>query len=108
MARTPKTGPPADAIRIVGARQNNLRDLDLDIPLGKLTVITGVSGSGKSSLAFDTLYSEGQRLYVETFSAYTRQFLDRMDKPAVDRVEGLTDRNFERGTPGQSLRLDRN
>ncbi|MFW6293482.1 MAG: hypothetical protein ACOC7V_14330, partial [Spirochaetota bacterium] len=89
MTRTPKTAPPADAIRIVGARQNNLRDLDLEIPLGKLTVITGVSGSGKSSLAFDTLYSEGQRLYVETFSAYTRQFLDRMDKPAVDRVEGI-------------------
>ncbi|MCK4513856.1 MAG: hypothetical protein KAU31_01295, partial [Spirochaetaceae bacterium] len=70
-------------------RQNNLKGLDLDIPLNKLTVITGVSGSGKSSLAFDTLYSEGQRLYVETFSAYTRQFLDRMDKPAVDSVEGI-------------------
>ena len=86
--RTPATAP-GDAIRIRGARQNNLRDLDLDIPLGKLTVVTGVSGSGKSSLAFDTLYSEGQRLYVETFSAYTRQFLDRMDKPAVDSVEGI-------------------
>ena len=81
--------PVAHTIRIAGARQNNLRNLDLDIPLGKLTVITGVSGSGKSSLAFDTLYSEGQRLYVETFSAYTRQFLDRMDKPAVDRIEGI-------------------
>jgi len=79
--------PPA--IRIRGARQNNLKGLDLDVPLNKLTVITGVSGSGKSSLAFDTLYSEGQRLYVATFSAYTRQFLDRMDKPAVDRVEGI-------------------
>ncbi|MFW5690162.1 MAG: hypothetical protein ACOC1U_11380, partial [Spirochaetota bacterium] len=86
---TSHASPPRDAIRIVGARQNNLRNLDLSIPLGRLTVITGVSGSGKSSLAFDTLYSEGQRLYVETFSAYTRQFLDRMDKPAVDRVEGI-------------------
>ena len=74
------------AIRVSrGARQNNLQNIDVDIELGRLTVITGVSGSGKSSLAFDTLYSEGQRLYVETFSAYTRQFLDRMDKPAVDK-----------------------
>ena len=87
--RSTGNGPVAETIRIEGARQNNLRNLDLDIPLGKLTVITGVSGSGKSSLAFDTLYSEGQRLYVETFSAYTRQFLDRMDKPAVDRIEGI-------------------
>ncbi|TVQ21734.1 MAG: excinuclease ABC subunit A, partial [Spirochaetaceae bacterium] len=63
--------------------------MNIDIPLNRFTVITGVSGSGKSSLAFDTLYSEGQRLYVETFSAYTRQFLDRMDKPAVDRIEGI-------------------
>ncbi|MEE8440644.1 MAG: excinuclease ABC subunit UvrA, partial [Spirochaetia bacterium] len=83
------TGPAPSAIRIRGARQNNLKGLDLEIPLNKLTVITGVSGSGKSSLAFDTLYSEGQRLYVATFSAYTRQFLDRMDKPAVDSVEGI-------------------
>ncbi|MFW6292874.1 MAG: excinuclease ABC subunit A, partial [Spirochaetota bacterium] len=86
---TTRPSAPTDSIRITGARQNNLRDLDLDIPLGKFTVVTGVSGSGKSSLAFDTLYSEGQRLYVETFSAYTRQFLDRMDKPAVDKVEGI-------------------
>lgn len=77
------------AIRITGAEQNNLKQIDVDIPLGRLTVITGVSGSGKSSLAFDTLYSEGQRLYVETFSPYTRQFLDRMDKPVVERVEGI-------------------
>jgi excinuclease ABC subunit A len=80
---------PPEAIRIRGARQNNLKNLDIDIPLNTLTVITGVSGSGKSSLAFDTLYSEGQRLYVETFSPYTRQFLDRMDKPAVDSVVGI-------------------
>ncbi len=76
-------------IRIRGARQHNLKNLDLDIRTGELTVVTGVSGSGKSSLVFDTLYAEGQRRYVETFSAYARQFLDRMDRPAVDRVDGV-------------------
>ncbi len=76
-------------IRIRGARQNNLRNLDLDLPTGELIVVTGVSGSGKSSLVFDTLYAEGQRRYVETFSPYARQFLDRMDRPAVDRIEGV-------------------
>ena len=79
----------ADAIRIRGACQNNLRNLSLDLPLNRLTVVTGVSGSGKSSLVFDTLYAEGQRRYVETFSPYARQFLDRMDKPQVDRIEGV-------------------
>src|SRR5512141_2271912 len=78
-----------DSIRIRGARQNNLRNLDLDIPLRQLVVVTGVSGSGKSSLVFDTVYAEGQRRYVETFSPYARQFLDRMDKPQVDRIEGI-------------------
>ncbi len=78
-----------ECIRIVGASQNNLKGLDVDIPLGKITVLTGVSGSGKSSLAFDILYAEGQRRYVETFSPYARQFLDRMDKPRVDRIEGI-------------------
>jgi excinuclease ABC subunit A len=78
-----------DVIRIRGARQNNLRSLDLDIPLGELVVVTGVSGSGKSSLVFDTVYAEGQRRYVETFSPYARQFLDRMDRPLVDRVDGI-------------------
>jgi excinuclease ABC subunit A len=78
-----------DAIVIRGARQNNLKQLDLTIPTGELVVVTGVSGSGKSSLVFDTLYAEGQRRYVETFSPYARQFLDRMDKPRVDAVEGI-------------------
>ncbi len=80
---------PHDSIRIRGARQNNLRGLDLDVPLRQLVVVTGVSGSGKSSLVFDTVYAEGQRRYVETFSPYARQFLDRMDKPQVERIDGI-------------------
>ena len=95
-ARPPK--PPADPattpatdnhIHIRGVRQNNLKGFDLDLPLGKLNVITGPSGSGKSSLAFDTIYAEGQRRYVETFSPYTRQFFERMDKPDVDAIHGI-------------------
>ena len=78
-----------ESIRVRGARQNNLRGVDLDLPLGQLIVVTGPSGCGKSSLAFDTIYAEGQRRYVETFSPYTRQFLDRMDKPLVDSIEGI-------------------
>src|SRR5712675_3522801 len=77
------------AIVIRGARQNNLKNLSLEIPTGELVVVTGVSGAGKSSLVFDTLYAEGQRRYVETFSPYARQFLDRMDKPQVDSVDGI-------------------
>ncbi|HEX5805723.1 MAG TPA: excinuclease ABC subunit A, partial [Macromonas sp.] len=83
------TPESAGLIRIRGARQHNLKNVDLDIRTGELTVVTGPSGSGKSSLVFDTLFAEGQRRYVETFSAYARQFLDRMDKPAVDKVEGV-------------------
>ena len=74
-----------EVIRIKGARQHNLKNLDLEIPLNAITAVTGVSGSGKSSLAFDTLYAEGQRRYVETFSPYARQFMERMDRPHVDQ-----------------------
>jgi excinuclease ABC subunit A len=79
----------SDRIVIHGARQNNLKNLSLELPTNELIVVTGVSGSGKSSLVFDTLYAEGQRRYVETFSPYARQFLDRMDKPQVDRIDGI-------------------
>ncbi|MCD6288141.1 MAG: excinuclease ABC subunit A, partial [Candidatus Hydrogenedentes bacterium] len=78
-----------DTIVLRGVRQHNLKNFDIEIPVGELVVVTGVSGSGKSSLAFDTLYAEGQRRYVETFSAYARQFLDRMDRPDIDRIEGI-------------------
>src|SRR6188508_1971875 len=79
-----------DLIRVRGARTHNLRNIDVDLPRDKLIVITGLSGSGKSSLAFDTLYAEGQRRYVESLSAYARQFLSMMDKPDVDSIEGLS------------------
>lgn len=78
-----------DCIRLRGVRQNNLKGFDLDLPLGKYVVVTGLSGAGKSSLVFDTLHAEGQRRYVETFSAYTRQFLDLLNKPKVDRIENI-------------------
>jgi len=79
-----------DALRIRGARQHNLQNLSLDVPRNRLVVITGVSGSGKSSLAFDTIFAEGQRRYVESLSAYARQFLEQMEKPDVDSIEGLS------------------
>jgi excinuclease ABC subunit A len=88
----PATQPEVDDGRFItvhGARQNNLKGIDVQLPKGGLTVVTGVSGSGKSSLAFETLYAEGQRRYVESFSTYARQFLERMDRPAVDRIDGL-------------------
>src|SRR6266704_5373800 len=81
---------PAQTIKISGARQHNLKNLHVEIPREKLVVITGLSGSGKSSLAFDTLYAEGQRRYVESLSAYARQFLSMLQKPDVDSIEGLS------------------
>ena len=81
---------PINKISIRGARQHNLRNISVEIPRNTLTVITGLSGSGKSSLAFDTIYAEGQRRYVETLSAYARQFLDQMERPDVDTIEGLS------------------
>jgi len=86
MSKIPVSAP---SIEVRGARQNNLKGFDVSLPLGKLIVVSGPSGSGKSSFAFDTLYAEGQRRYVETFSSYTRQFFDRMDKPAVDEIRGI-------------------
>src|SRR6188474_3137123 len=80
---------PEEAIEVRGARVNNLKNVSFSIPINQLTVVTGVSGSGKSSLAFDTIYAEGQRRYVESLSAYARQFLERMDKPDVDEVRGI-------------------
>src|ERR1700688_2568897 len=81
---------PNDQIVIRGAREHNLKNIDLTLPRDKLIVITGLSGSGKSSLAFDTIYAEGQRRYVESLSAYARQFLGQMEKPDVDHIEGLS------------------
>src|SRR5512144_2044339 len=78
-----------EAIQVRGARVNNLKNISFSIPINQMTVVTGVSGSGKSSLAFDTIYAEGQRRYVESLSAYARQFLERMDKPDVDEVRGI-------------------
>ena len=81
--------PANNAIRARGVRVHNLKNIDVDVPRNRYVVVTGVSGSGKSSLALDTLYAEGQRRYVESFSAYARQFLERMDKPDVDKVENI-------------------
>src|SRR5256886_16615698 len=81
--------PARSVTRLGGVRHNTLKNFALDLPLNRLIVITGLSGSGKSSLAFDTLFAEGQRRYLETFSPYARQFLDRMDKPQVGSIEGI-------------------
>src|SRR6185312_4571756 len=87
--KTIRTAAPADAIYIKGARVHNLKNVDVSIPRNKLVVVTGVSGSGKSSLTIDTLFAEGQRRYAESLSAYARQFMARMDKPDVDYIRGL-------------------
>src|SRR6056300_1072120 len=79
-----------DFIEVLGARVHNLKNIDVKIPRDKLVVITGLSGSGKSSLAFDTIYAEGQRRYMETFSAYVRQFLGNLERPEVDKIDGLS------------------
>src|SRR6201984_950240 len=86
---THRAGEAADLV-VRGARTHNLKNVDVTLPLGKLIIVTGVSGSGKSSLAFDTIYAEGQRRYVESLSAYARQFLERMEKPDVDRIDGIS------------------
>ncbi len=86
----------ANVIRVVGAREHNLKNITVEIPRDKLVVITGLSGSGKSSLAFDTIFAEGQRRYVESLSAYARQFLGQMQKPDVDYIEGTLAGGFHR------------
>src|SRR5580765_7308409 len=102
---TPSAPEPIRLIRIRGARQHNLRGVDLDLPRGALSVLTGVSGSGKSSLAFDTLYAEGQRRYVESVSTYAKQFLDRLPRPDVDSITGLTPAvSIQQSAPARSSR----
>src|SRR5438093_3422298 len=96
---------PLDHIHVKGAREHNLKNVTLKIPRNKLVVITGLSGSGKSSLAFDTIYAEGQRRYVESLSAYARQFLELMEKPDVDLIEGLSPAiAIEQRTPSHNPR----
>src|ERR1700689_594841 len=87
---TPHIAPMPHTIHVRGAREHNLKNVDIEMPRDQLVVITGLSGSGKSSLAFDTIYAEGQRRYVESLSAYARQFLGMMEKPDVDKIDGLS------------------
>ncbi len=94
-------------IEVRGAREHNLKTIDVDIPRDQLVVITGLSGSGKSSLAFDTIYAEGQRRYVESLSAYARQFLDMMQKPDVDHISGLSRRSRLNRKPRPKTRVRR-
>ncbi len=98
---------PITKISVRGARQHNLKNINVEIPRNTLTVITGLSGSGKSSLAFDTIYAEGQRRYVETLSAYARQFLDQMERPDVDAIDGLSPSiSIEQKTTSRSPAID--
>src|ERR1700756_4522991 len=90
MAKTEQVLDSSAAIEVMGARVHNLKNIDVNIPKNKLVVVTGLSGSGKSSLAFDTIYAEGQRRYMETFSAYSRQFMGGMERPDVDKISGLS------------------
>jgi excinuclease ABC subunit A len=90
LRRKPRKSPELDTIIVKGAREHNLQNIDLELPKKKLIVMTGVSGSGKSSLAFDTIYAEGQRRYVESLSAYARQFIGQMEKPRYDMIRGLS------------------
>src|SRR3989304_2275254 len=97
--------PELDKLIVKGARVHNLKNIEVDLPRGRLIVITGLSGSGKSSLAFDTIYAEGQRRYVESLSAYARQFLEQMEKPDVDLIEGLSPAiSIEQKTTGSNPR----
>ena len=97
-----------DIIKIKGAREHNLKNIDIEIPRDELVVFTGLSGSGKSSLAFDTIYAEGQRRYVESLSSYARQFLGQMDKPDVDYIDGLSPAiSIDQKTTSQQPALDR-
>lgn len=105
-ASEPEIETADEFIDVTGAREHNLKDIDVRIPRNKLVVITGISGSGKSSLAFDTIYAEGQRRYMETFSAYARQFIGEMERPEVEQITGLSpviplSRRQPAATPGQ-------
>src|SRR5262245_52242459 len=103
-APSPRVGDPG-GIAVRGGRVHNLKNIDVDLPRDQLVVITGLSGSGKSSLAFDTIYAEGQRRYVESLSAYARQFLEQMEKPDVDLIEGLSPAiSIEQKTTGSNPR----
>ncbi len=94
-----------DYIEVIGAREHNLKDIDLHIPRNKMVVITGISGSGKSSLAFDTIYAEGQRRYMETFTSYARQFIGEMERPEVEKINGLSPViSIEQKTTGRNPR----